>query len=584
MSHFVLGPSPYDADHASLHQRLTVLHDEIGRLTAEAATVEQQIEQTLLRKQQWEKEERARLQQAEDDRIRKEEEDRLERERLEKERLEQERLERERQEKARLEQERIERERFEREEQARLARERAETEKRLEAEKAAKQAEKERLEREWLEREKQEQLVREANEQKRKETEAALAAAAAGAVAAQSVVGVVDGEADGEDGDGVSGGAPKEMHVRAKALYDLDGDEANDELGFVTGDVFTVSGEMNGWMSARHERTGKVGLVPSNYIQIIEQLTTEPTTTAATTTTADKEAKEETKEEADTATTTTNAATITDTTNRAAIPGSADSTATVVKGKGKGECVVALFDFAGENDDEINFSAGQRLWKTGEVNGWFIGTLDGTERVGIFPSNFVEPAAPLTTESKERGGGAMDGESAVGAAGLVNSGSNKAYAVSPKSADRDDSSQRAMPLSTAPSVQRTKSTAFAAAEVASLAQMAADSQAPDTPRTSISGRRPSLPASATTSGVVVGGVEPDAIALYRFQATSNDQLSFDKGAKLLIKATLNGWYVGQEIGREALGIFPANYVQKLDKSEAVAAAAVAGSVVKAEDE
>ena len=77
-----------------------------------------------------------------------------------------------------------------------------------------------------------------------------------------------------------------------------------------------------------------------------------------------------------------------------------------------------------------------------------------------------------------------------------------------------------------------------------------------------------------------GGVEPDAIALYRFQATSNDQLSIDKGAKLLIKATLNGWYVGQEIGREALGIFPANYVQKLEKSEVVAARTA--SVAKSE--
>lgn len=545
-SHFTLGPSPFDAEHTSLVQRLTSLHDEIGRLTAEATSVQQQIEDTLHKKQGWEKDETARLQREEEERIRVEEEERrrkAEAERLERERLERERLEKERLEKVRLEEERVERERFEKAEQERIARERAETEARLEAEKVAKQAEKERLEREWLEREKQEQLIRETNERKRKETEAALAAASAGVIAAQSHSATVAAAGGASE-------APKELHVRAKALYDLDGDETNDELSFVTGDVFTVSGEMNGWMSARHERTGKVGLVPSNYIQIIEQLPLTATTAAAET----KEATTETKENIATLTpltTTTTTTTATTTTGKAGA---------AVKGRGKGESVIALFDFAGENDDEISFVAGQRLWKTGEVNGWYIGTIDGSDRVGIFPSNFVEPASTDSTTDKS----IADSEE-------VSGGKMYGGGVSPNSSDRDDMYQRAMPLSAAPPhVSRTKSTAFAAAEVATLAQMAADSQAPDTPRTSIGGGRPSLPAA----GVAVGGVEPDAIALYRFTATSNDQLSFDKDAKLLIKATLNGWYVGQEIGREALGIFPANYVQKIEKSEAVSAAAV----------
>ena len=544
MSQVVVGPSPFDAEHSALRSRLTALRSDISRLTAEAASVEQQLEQTLGKKSSWETQERSRLQ--------KVEEERLERERQEKRRIEQERLEAER-----LEAERVERLRLEQLEQERIARERAETEARLEAEKQAKQAEKERLEREWMEREKQEQLAREEHDRKRRETEAALAAAAAGAIAAQSASSAM---VDGAGVDGASGAAPKELHARARALYDLDGDEANDELSFATGDEFTVSGEMNGWMSARHERTGKVGLVPSNYIQLIEQLDTASATTAAasTTTVADAKAAEEVKEQ--------EVATVAPVTVSTVSSGASSGAGLALKGKGKGERVVALFDFAGENDDEISFSAGQRLWKTGEVNGWYIGTLDGTERVGIFPSNFVEPvpAAELKAEEAD--------------AAAASSGSKATFAAAD---GRDDSAQRSMPLTSAPSVQRTKSTAFAAAEVATLAQMAADSQAPDTPRLSTSGRRPSLPASANAP--LAGGVEPDAIALYRFQATSADQLSFDKGAKLLIKATLNGWYVGQEIGRDALGIFPANYVQKLDKPEAVTPVAASVAAVQAEE-
>ena len=283
----------------------------------------------------------------------------------------------------------------------------------------------------------------------------------------------------------------------------------------------------------------------------------------------------------------------------------------------KGDPVVAVYDFAGENEDELSFSVGQRLMKTGEVNGWYIGTLEGQSKVGIFPSNFVEPIEEHTNGGPTAGGvelaqaeargrstanglreedsalntstpmvdiaaassssaplySADDSGHAMAYSSAAVDGSTRSVQSTPSSSPTPPSGAVVVPAS-APSVTRSKSTAFAAAEVASLAQMAADSTAPATPRSSMGGGSTSQ-ANVIGGAAPVNGVEPDAIALFKFTAASTDQLSFDKGAKLIIKATLNGWYVGQEIGKQALGIFPANYVQKVDKEPPMSTAAAA---------
>ena len=50
----------------------------------------------------------------------------------------------------------------------------------------------------------------------------------------------------------------------------------------------------------------------------------------------------------------------------------------------------ALFDFDGADEDELSFKAGQTLIITGELNGWYLGRVEGSEKIGIFPSNFVQ--------------------------------------------------------------------------------------------------------------------------------------------------------------------------------------------------
>jgi len=50
----------------------------------------------------------------------------------------------------------------------------------------------------------------------------------------------------------------------------------------------------------------------------------------------------------------------------------------------------ALFDFEGNDNDDLAFKKGDILIITGELDGWYLGkTLDGA-RTGIFPSNYVK--------------------------------------------------------------------------------------------------------------------------------------------------------------------------------------------------
>lgn len=75
----------------------------------------------------------------------------------------------------------------------------------------------------------------------------------------------------------------------------------------------------------------------------------------------------------------------------AAAPGGADGAVAAEVPKLLDAQCAALFDFDGQDDDELSFKAGDILIITGELNGWFLGRCrDGGEKVGIFPSNFVQ--------------------------------------------------------------------------------------------------------------------------------------------------------------------------------------------------
>jgi hypothetical protein len=61
--------------------------------------------------------------------------------------------------------------------------------------------------------------------------------------------------------------APAKKQPRAKALYDFNSQDTG-ELGFKVGDIVTVYSQNGEWWEA--EMNGKRGLIPSNYVQIVD--------------------------------------------------------------------------------------------------------------------------------------------------------------------------------------------------------------------------------------------------------------------------------------------------------------------------
>lgn len=57
--------------------------------------------------------------------------------------------------------------------------------------------------------------------------------------------------------------------------------------------------------------------------------------------------------------------------------------------------------------------------------------------------------------------------------------------------------------------------------------------------------------------------EPIFLAKYQYKATAPDELSFDKGAKIILieKEDEEGWWKGK-VG-EQVGLFPSNYVKQV---------------------
>ena len=55
----------------------------------------------------------------------------------------------------------------------------------------------------------------------------------------------------------------------------------------------------------------------------------------------------------------------------------------------RGKCS-ALFDFEGQDGDELSFKRGQILIITDDYEGWYLGHIEGQAKVGLFPSNHVQ--------------------------------------------------------------------------------------------------------------------------------------------------------------------------------------------------
>ncbi len=56
--------------------------------------------------------------------------------------------------------------------------------------------------------------------------------------------------------------------MKVRALYSYTAAD-EDEISFDEGDILIQCEEVDGWMLGQNEKTGKQGLLPSNYVEII---------------------------------------------------------------------------------------------------------------------------------------------------------------------------------------------------------------------------------------------------------------------------------------------------------------------------
>jgi len=178
--------------------------------------------------------------------------------------------------------------------------------------------------------------------------------------------------------------APSGANEQAVALYAFEQNEP-DDLGFQAGQVIKLLAcdEKDDWWQG--ELDGKVGIFPKAYVKKMDAnaAVAEPAAADASAVPAAPPVGEASAP------------------SPAASPDGADAGAGVGAGGEPGAGGVeapklmdarctALFDFDGQDDDELSFKAGQHLIITGELNGWYLGRQEGQEKVGIFPANFVQ--------------------------------------------------------------------------------------------------------------------------------------------------------------------------------------------------
>ncbi|CAO3624271.1 unnamed protein product [Cunninghamella blakesleeana] len=167
--------------------------------------------------------------------------------------------------------------------------------------------------------------------------------------------------------------------IIVEALYDYQA-QNEDELNITEGERLTVIGDPDdGWIKV--QRGNESGMVPENYITMIETEQTQYNNTLNDTSTSyDEHDNNDLSQQTN----------YTDYSNDQYSSSSPiiNNTSTVTDPVV--EYVVALYDFEAVNADELNLKEGDRIAVTSrDDSGWWEGILNGQS--GIFPSNYVQP-------------------------------------------------------------------------------------------------------------------------------------------------------------------------------------------------
>jgi hypothetical protein len=166
-----------------------------------------------------------------------------------------------------------------------------------------------------------------------------------------------EAKADGETGGAAGTGKT------ASALYQFDSSEA-DDLPFKPGDVIKLihTPEDEEWWQG--ELNGKTGMFPKAYVEVTSKAAQAASPKAASKGPSPKQEQPHGNPTAP------------------ANPGNEAPKMLDAK-------CAALYDFEGQDADELSFKQGETLIITGELNGWYLGKTVKGDRVGIFPSNYV---------------------------------------------------------------------------------------------------------------------------------------------------------------------------------------------------
>jgi len=159
---------------------------------------------------------------------------------------------------------------------------------------------------------------------------------------------------------------PQEWYARA--LYDFESDEP-DDLPFVVDAVIKIlqMSDTDDWWQG--ELNGRRGMFPKNYV---EKSLGPPKKGSIATAPVQPPVQPQPQQQP----------VAINNNNQAS---AADGAPRVMNAKCE-----ALFDFDGQDNDDLPFKKGDMLIITGELDGWFLGkTIDGA-RTGIFPSNYVK--------------------------------------------------------------------------------------------------------------------------------------------------------------------------------------------------
>eukprot|EP01114_Cavostelium_apophysatum_P020835 TRINITY_DN7092_c0_g2_i1.p1 TRINITY_DN7092_c0_g2~~TRINITY_DN7092_c0_g2_i1.p1 ORF type:complete len:466 (+),score=170.66 TRINITY_DN7092_c0_g2_i1:344-1741(+) len=175
----------------------------------------------------------------------------------------------------------------------------------------------------------------------------------------------------------------KEGEKRAKALFDYDAEEEN-ELSFKENDVITVARiDESGWWEGTCG--GRFGMFPGNYVELIEEKAEQakPLPTPAASSPVKQTSKPASPQNG------SSAPVNSPTGPQYKLPTVPPDAQRVEPAKKKERRCKAVFDFAGDGEDELPLAEGEMVTILSEAEGWMLG-VNSEGRQGLFPANHVE--------------------------------------------------------------------------------------------------------------------------------------------------------------------------------------------------